>query len=460
MNFNKLYYTLFFIVIISASCKKYVDIPAPTNQLVKELVFSDDKTASATVAGLYGSFNSFNSSFGNTITNFLPAFSADEFRYTLNSATYDEFSQNSITSSNTSIKSAWDNAYSRIYHANAILEGLESAPTVSATVKQQLTGEAKFLRAYCYFYLVNFFGDVPLVLNTDFKTSTLLPKTPLADVYANITKDLTEAQASLGDSYPTTERIRANKSVATALLARVYLYRGEWPKAEAEATKIISNTSYKLVTDLNAIFLKNSTETILQWQTTNTSTTGVNTWEGFSIVPSSPTSNTGYYAYDSFLAAFETGDQRKSAWIKPITISGNTFYYPYKYKVRTGSPVTEYSMVFRMAEQYLIRAEARAQQNNLTGAKSDIDEIRKRAGLAVLPGTLTKDQTLLAIEQERRIELFAEGGHRWFDLKRTGRALTVLAPIKPNITGRDLLYPLPLDAILTNPNLVQNPGYN
>jgi hypothetical protein len=80
--------------------------------------------------------------------------------------------------------------------------------------------------------------------------------------------------------------------------------------------------------------------------------------------------------------------------------------------------------------------------------------------LGVLPSNLTKDLTLLAIEQERRIELFAEGGHRWFDLKRTGKALTVLALIKPGISTRDLLYPLPLDAILTNPNLVQNPGYN
>ena len=460
MNLNKKYYTLFFTILILLSCRKYVDIPAPNNQLVKELVFSDDKTATATVAGLYGAFNSYNSSLGNVLTNFLPAFSADEFRYIHNSANYDEFSENSLSTSNTSIRSIWDNAYSRIYHANAIIEGLSTAPGVSAPVKQQLIGEAKFIRAYCYFYLVNYFGDVPLVLNTDFKTNTSLPRTSLNDVYAKIIEDLSEAQSALGDNYPTAERIRANKTAATALLARVYLYRGDWVKAEAEATKVISNTNYQLLTDLNAIFLKNSLETIMQWQTTNTSTTGVNTWEGFSIVPATPTSNTGYYAYDSFLAAFETGDQRKNSWIKAITISGNTYYHPYKYKIRTGSPVLEYSMVLRLAEQYLIRAEARAQQNNLDGARSDVDKIRQRAGLIGLSSLLTKDQLLEAIAQERRIELFAEGGHRWFDLKRTGQALTVLTPIKPNITSKDLLYPLPLDAMLTNPNLVQNPGYN
>lgn len=460
MRFNKIYFTLFFLILVASSCKKYVDIPPPTNQLVKELVFSDDKTATATVSGLYSRFNSFNSSFGNMITNFLPAFSADEFRYTLNSANFDEFSQNSITTSNTSIKSTWDNAYSSIYHANAVLEGLTSATAVSAAVKQQLTGEAKFIRSYCYFYLVNYFGDVPLVLNTDFRTNTSLPKSPLADVYAAIIKDLEEAQVALSDNYPSTERIRANKSTATALLARVYLYRGEWAKAEAEATKVITNTTYKLVKDLNAIFLTNSTEAILQWQTTNTSTTGVNTWEGFSIIPTTPTTNVGYYAYDNFVAAFETGDQRRNSWIKAITIGTTTYYYPFKYKVRTGTTITEYSMVIRMAEQYLIRAEARAQQNNVAGAKADVDEIRKRAGLGVVSATLSKDQMLLAIEQERRIELFSESGHRWFDLKRSGKALTVLVAIKPNIKARDLLYPIPLDAILTNPNLVQNQGYN
>jgi hypothetical protein len=117
-------------------------------------------------------------------------------------------------------------------------------------------------------------------------------------------------------------------------------------------------------------------------------------------------------------------------------------------------------MVLRLAEQYLIRAEARAQQNNLAGAKDDVDAVRLRAGLPVLPDNLNRDEMLLAIEQERRIELFSEWGHRWFDLKRTGRALAVLSPLKAGITATDLLYPIPLDALKTNPNLVQNPGYN
>jgi hypothetical protein len=128
--------------------------------------------------------------------------------------------------------------------------------------------------------------------------------------------------------------------------------------------------------------------------------------------------------------------------------------------VRTASPVVEYTMVLRTAEQYLIRAEARARQNNLDGARSDLDSIRLRAGLSPLPDNLNQAQLLLAVEQERRVELFAEWGHRWLDLKRTGRALTVLSAEKPDIDENDLLLPIPASSINANVFLEPNPGYD
>ena len=118
-------------------------------------------------------------------------------------------------------------------------------------------------------------------------------------------------------------------------------------------------------------------------------------------------------------------------------------------------------MVIRLAEMYLIRAEARAQQDKLSLAADDIDAIKTRAGLAPVNRTLSKQGYLQVIENERWKELFVESAHRWFDLKRTGRAITVLKANKGiNIDENDLLYPLPTSAILTNPSLVQNPGYN
>ena len=452
-------YFILAIALLMGSCKRYVEIPAPKDQLVSDLVFTDDKTATAAVSGLYSRMNAFNSSFANFYGNFLPASSADEVRYGFSSASLDEFRENELLASNTAVNSLWEPVYSFIFHANSILEGLTDNTQVSPELQKQLKGEAYFLRAFYYFYLVNYFGDVPLVLNTDYKTNTSLPRTPVNDVYASVINDLIAAQENLGDAYPTAERTRVNKAVATTLLARVYLYREQWAQAEQEASKVIGDSKYELLADLNSVFLKNSREALWQLQTINTSTAGVNTWEGFSMVPASPTGTPLYRLYPDFVGNFETGDKRFTNWVKEFTNASGTVHFPYKYKIRTNTPVLEYSMVMRYAELFLIRAEARAQQNNIDGAIDDLNEIRSRAGLDDLENTLSKDDVLLAVEKERKLELFSEWGHRWFDLKRTGRALEVLSVIKPDIEANDLLYPIPLSAILTNPNLEQNPGY-
>ena len=453
-------YITLMIATIFGACKKYVEIPPPQNQLVSALVFTDDKTATATVAGLYSRMNGFNSSFANFYGNFLPAASADEYVYGFSSANLDEFKENNLLSSNSAVNALWEPVYSYIYHANAVLEGLTNNTSVSAPVQRQLMGEARFIRAFCYFYLVNYFGDVPLVLDTDYKKNTSAPRTGIGEVYAAIITDLTSAQADLSDAYPTAERTRVNKAAATLLLARTYLYRQQWAQAEAEASKVIGDVRYSLLTDLNAVFLKNSSEAVWQLQTVNTSTAGVNTWEGFSIVPASATGTPLYRFYPDFVNAFEPDDKRRTSWTKTFTNASGTIAYPYKYKIRTNTPVLEYSMVLRYAELFLIRAEARAQQDNLDGARADLNVLRKRAGLTDLPNTLGKTDVLRAVEKERKLELFTEWGHRWLDLKRTGRALEVLRVTKPALTQSDLLYPIPLSALLTNPNLVQNPGYN
>jgi len=440
-------------------CKKYVEIPPPENQLISDVAFASESSANATLAGLYSSMNSYNYQFANFLGNGMPSFSADDFHYALSSAGFNEFKDNNLTPGNSYIRNLWGPVYNYIYQTNAIVEGLNRSTSLSESIKKQFLGEARFLRAFYYFYLVNYFGDVPLILTTDYKTNTTLPRTKSDEVYAAIIADLKEAQASLSDTYSSTERTRVNKAAATAMLARTYLYREQWDLAEAEASKVIADGQYELLTDLNKVFLKNSREAIWQIQTVNKSTAGVNTWEGFNIVPASATGRSYYQVYDELLNAFEPGDQRKTSWINSYTNTSGTFFYPYKYKVRTSTPVQEYTMVLRFAEQYLIRAEARAQQNDLAGAKADLDIIRQRAGLPKLADNLSQSEMLLAVEQERRVELFAEWGHRWFDLRRTGRALAVLSPIKPGLTATDLWYPLPLDAIKTNPFLVQNDGY-
>jgi hypothetical protein len=166
------------------------------------------------------------------------------------------------------------------------------------------------------------------------------------------------------------------------------------------------------------------------------------------------------YAITSTLAnAFEAGDQRKEMWLKANLINGENWYYPFKYKARVSSPITEYLVVLRLAEVVLIRAEARVQQNNLPGAVDDLNMIRKRAGLGNTSAG-NKEEIIQSIEDERQTELFVEWGHRWFDLKRTNHANAVLGILKaPNWQPSDVWYPIPLQEIQRNPALVQNEGY-
>lgn len=156
--------------------------------------------------------------------------------------------------------------------------------------------------------------------------------------------------------------------------------------------------------------------------------------------------------------SFEPQDLRSKKWIDSLSIEPDIYYFPTKYKVRTGTPVTEYSMVLRLAEQYLIRAEARVHQGDLTGAAEDVKKIRNRAGLTNIELSSTS-QALNSIYAERKLELFTEGGHRWLDLKRTDRATEVLSPKKPEWQPTDVLYPIPQNELNNNPNLNQNPGY-
>lgn len=463
MKQSSKYPLYFFILLLGTafiSCKKFVEIPPPENQLVSENAFSDDKTADATMAGLYSIMNAYNYQFANALSSSLPAFGADEFYYAFSTSSFDEFKEDELTPDNSYVNSFWEGPYSYIYHANAVIEGIAKSTKLSAATKNQLTGEAKFIRGFLYFYLVNRFGDVPLILNTDYKVNTSMPRTEKSKVWESVINDLKDAQGLLSPDYNGPERIRPNRAAATTMLARAYLYQQKWDLAEAEATKVIDDPNYELLGDLNTVFLKNSKEAIWQLQSVNKSTTGVNTWEGFNIVPFSPTGRAYYNLYDDLVASFEPGDARLANWTKTYVTGGKTYYFPYKYKIRTASTVQEYSMVLRFAELFLIRAEARAHENKIDDAKKDLDKIRQRALLDPLPDGLNQDQMLAAVAHERRIELFSEWGHRWFDLIRTGKAVEVLSQLKADFDTHDLLYPIPRPARRTNPNLGQNEGYN
>jgi hypothetical protein len=462
-----------FIPILFSACKDFVAIDLPVDQIGTEKVFSSDETATAAVRGIYarlmsgGGFASGNTS-SVTIAS---GRSADEFMELSNTDEKKQFSENNLMPQNNFMRlGLWQEPYAIIYATNAVLENLEKSAQLSAATKKQLRGEVKFIRSFCFFYLTNLFGDVPLILTTDYRVNALAPASKQDKIYAQLIADLKEAQDLLSDNYPSTDRVRANKWSATALLARIYLYHKEWAKAEEEATNVIAQSSRYWLLNLDQVFLKNSQEAILQFALP--SFFGVNTFEGNKFIIDAVPGPLSEVALSKNLTdAFQSGDLRATKWVGTFRSGALSWNYPFKYKVKTGATVQENPMVLRISEQYLIRAEARIQQNKLGSGIEDLNVIRRRAWglasfitpnlLADLSGNLSKDAALEAVEKERRLELFAEWGHRWLDLKRTGRANTVLAPLKvPNWRPTDVLYPIPATELLNNPNLSPNEGYN
>jgi starch-binding outer membrane protein, SusD/RagB family len=364
---------------------------------------------------------------------------------------------------------------------------LQKSESLTTAVKQQLLGEAKFMRALFYFYLVNLFGDIPIAISTDAVTNTQLSRSSKADVYSLIITDLKDAKDLMSPNYPdatllgnTGERVRPTKWAAVALLARVYLFTGDYANAEVEASTLLDNNSIFNLSILKNTFLKASLgnkEAIWQLQPTANS---LNTVEGqmYVIPPTGPGSFNPVFISKFLLNSFEPGDQRAlfGNWIdttiyKKTSTTYDTVPYSFKYKVYASPSVTsagsmtEYFMVLRLGEQFLIRAEARAQQNKITEAKSDLNAIRIRAGL---PSTTATDQAslLTAILDERWHELFCEWGHRWLDLKRTNKidaVMSVITPLKSSgaIQWRSYqqYYPINQNELNKAPNLTQTDGY-
>lgn len=442
------------LIFAITSCKKFVDINGPKNQLTPSAVFADSTDASAAILGIYVNMMQANPfGFASGAITLYPGLSADELYVTTNDAETNQFYNNQILANNNINQSQWTLAYNYIYDANSCIEGTMASKNISTATINSLTGEAKFIRAFIYFNLVNLYGPVPIITTTDYHKNRLIARSPTDSVYSQIISDLKFAQANLPTSVSSG---RANFYAATALLAKAYLYAGQYALAIAEADKVINSGKFSLETDLNNVFLATSKETI--WNMLPVVANKA-TWEGYYFVPSSATTKPKYVITNTLFNTFEPGDNRKAKWIKSNISGGQSYPFPYKYKVgSTTTPPTEYSVVIRLGELYLIRSEAKANNNDITGSIADINLIRNRAGL---PNTLASDKVSLlsAIGKERQVELFCEWGNRWFDLKRTNRAGVILSTIKSNWNNNVILYPIPLSELNANPNLKQNNGY-
>lgn len=467
-------------LVILSGCKKLVQVDPPINEVVGDDIYSTNIQAASVLTGIYTTMSNSGIFNGQLSISLRTGLSSDELVTNADPSNI-LYALYTNTLTNNGDQLYWTDLYTYVFKANSAIEGLTKSSGVTAPVKQQLLSEAKFIRAFMYFYLVNLYGDVPLLTSTDIKINSTAGRTAKDKVYQQIIVDLQEAIAGLNNNYTgsdamstVTDRVRPNKATAMALLARVYLYTNQWAQAEQESTQIIENNATYQLENLNNVFLFASKEAIWQLQPVNV---GQNTLDAsvfvlaagtLSPIPGPNGDSRPVYLSKQIFDAFEMGDQRKTNWIDSVTVNGVTYPYAYKYKAwDLDQPRTENLMVFRLGEQYLIRAEARAQLGKVLGsgsAESDLDAIRLRAGLKVTNAS-DKSTMLAAIYKERKVELFTEWGHRWLDLKRTNTIDLVMGTVAPlknaSWATYKALYPIPVDDIKRDVSLQghQNPGY-
>lgn len=491
--------TLFFFLLLTAGCKKLIEIDPPIDSVSTGVVFNDPDKITAALSGIYFTLmtNTGTPAFSNGHMSVYGGLMADELTpYAGASATADyQFFTNKLLLSNELVQPVfWNCAYRAIYLSNSILEGLQTtqSPAINDSIRRQAEGECRFARAFCYLYLTVNFGDVPMPLSTKVMEEATQRRQPVEKVQEQITADLRAALQLLPDNFAIAkgEKLRPNKYAAIALLARHCLYMEKWEEAAAQADAVINSGVFRLP-GLEQTFSPSSSEAIWQLKHSTEGTVSPVMEEPRLLMPQASLSLLDpatqemmldpvmfeEYSYmfiasfpmtDRLIQAFEPGDKRLDKWTDSLTVpsaapwNGKKYRFAAKYPrlMVSGEAPPPYYAVLRLAEQYLIRAEARAHTGNLAGAAADLNILRSRAGLPAISPT-TMPALLDAVMQERRIELFAEWGHRWFDLKRTGRAAQVLGKIpekQPWSDARLLLF-IPPAEIQNAPGLSQNPGY-
>ncbi len=486
------YYFIASIVLISIqSCNKlndFLDLKPVSQGIAIEGTDADSilyKSASeveSALAGVYGEFRNEYFELDYFVNG--DAQSDDTYAGADNPANF-QIDDYNIDAINANVNRDWAYLYSTIGKANPVINNVDQVtdPELTSARKAEIKGEAKFIRAYVYFYLVQLWGDVPLQLvEVATISAETLPaiypllypaRSPMVNVYEQIIKDLEEALLSVPVS--SFNKNMVTKGAVNALLAKVYATQEphDWTKVQQYCDAVISG-GYSLLPEYDQLWNnehENSSEAIFEINYEGTSSSGNwgasmfagLDWKKFNI-PS-----------NDLVAAFDRENDliRKNSSIVFSDVSGSWSdnnwpqeEYPFLNKYRNyTSPSPQNYIFIRLADILLLKAEALNELGDVTGAAELVNQIRTRVQLANTTAANQADMRL-AIEKERRLELAFEG-HRWFDLKRTGRAIAVMtnaigsdgSPFGYVLDDNKLLWPIPQAELDKNTKLTQNPGY-
>ena len=258
----------FLLLCITVSCDDFVEVEQPNSQLTGEAVFENNTTATAAMKDIYAKMRDSGLLTGKPLglTNLLGQYTDELVCYQTGAYTSEPFYNNALTATNGYVQELWTSTYSQIYAANAVIKGVTNSAALTATQKNQLIGEALFVRALLHSYLAGVYGGCPYITSTDYQENSTVHRLATLAVYEDCITDLEQAATLLPENYISADRVRPNKFAATALLARMYLYTEQWAEASNAASAVLNQTGlYVLETDLDKIFLKECTSTIWQF---------------------------------------------------------------------------------------------------------------------------------------------------------------------------------------------------
>jgi hypothetical protein len=461
------------------SCEKFLDIKPPNNSIAQDTASVYFKGASDVESYLSGVYKDFKNEYFE-LDYFVngDAQSDDAYAGADNPANF-QIDGYTIDALNSNVGRDWAYLYSTIGKTNIVINNVEVVTELTENRRKVIKGEASFIRAFMYFQLVQLWGDVPLQLR-DIKTFdiTILPdlfppRAPKSAIYTQIIADLDTALAYVSVTAP--DKGYVTRGAVNSLLAKVYATQEphDWNKVLGYCNDVIAG-GYSLLPVYDQLWdnaHKNSSESIFEINYAGTASDanwGASMFMGMEWKKFNIPSNDLVAAFDA-----EQDSVRKASSIVFLDVTGKwsdanwpQTYYPFTNKYRNYiSPSSQNYIFIRLADILLLKAEALNENGDVAGAATLVNQIRTRAKLANTTAT-SQDAMRLAIEKERRLELAFEG-IRWFDLKRTGRAIQVINGVTEfggigmsyHLTQNRLLWPIPQSELDKSTNLAQNPGY-
>lgn len=453
---------IFFLVILLGSCEKILE-QDPKNDVDTDIALSDLKGAQAAVAGLYNQLQ--NGNYYGRNFQIMCDVASDQAQSIGTWDFYREMDTYQISTGNTENGNFYSRAYKAIYVANTILDKVPGITSITDAQKSVMYGHAYFVRALAYFDLTRVFGGapkvigslgVPIITRITPGVIDLPARASLEESYAQVENDLIQALELLPE---TGVKSLASKGAARALLSRLYLYLGQYQQAIDYSTSVINDTRFSLNPSFTDIFSsKLTSEAIFELSFNSNDQSGIRNW----YYPTSAGGRGDIACHTSFveIAKADPADERG----KLFSLATANVYYPTKFGKTAGN--IDNILILRIAEMYLNRAEARAKLGtDLISAVADLNAVRTRAKASAY-NPVGQQAILQAIWDEQQLE-FAYEGHSFFDIIRTGQALTrfvnmprLNAPAFVTLTDINrVLFPMPLFEINANTNIIQNEAY-